>query len=470
MLNSTETDIHDGFPSAPHAHNPLLSEWISPEIIASWPPPNFIDPETKHAQMFGWELALLGVAVLAVVLRIYVRICMVRPFWSVGKDDWGIGVALLFAIGLTAVQLNATQYGYGLHIWDVRHEWIMPMRKMAFCAQILFILCTTTTKLSILYFYLRLSASPTFRRLVYLGMLFVLATGVSFLFVIVFQCRPISGFWDLTLADSRCIDESAANIANAVLNSVSDLYVFLLPIKDLLGLQLPLRQRISLVILFSLGAVVCVAGWLRIWQLASVLRGTYDNTWYGPTLYILTAVECDIAIVCGCLPALKPLMAKFIPGLRKFSLRRLSGGVLVGHDGSGRRSSGGGDGKDSDSGGSGGDCSQWKARRGAVSGMGAEHCPYSDPSKKVDLTTLLAAARPAGKGLAVGSANWSSNSSIPLYEHMVRSTNRLHRGLSDEEKGDMNPESRGEGSGDGDVEEDIIAFLDEKSKGAEGQI
>ncbi|EWC45688.1 hypothetical protein DRE_05249 [Drechslerella stenobrocha 248] len=422
LLNSTGIDLRN---YSSGGHHPLLSEPIPPEVIASWPAPNYIDPETKHAQMFGWELGLLGVATLAVILRLYVRIWMMRPLWGVGGDDWGIGIALLFAIGLTTVQLNATRYGYGTHIWDVKPEWITPMRQMAFCTQIFFVLCTTTVKLSILYFYLRLSASPTFRFLVHSGMCFVLATGVSFLFVIIFQCTPISGYWDLSQRDSHCVHESAANIANAVINSLSDLYVFSLPIRDMMRLRLPLRQRVSLVVLFSLGGVVCIVGWLRVWQLTRVLKWTYDNTWYGPTMYILTAVECDVAILCSCLPALKPLITKAIPSLRRMTLRRISGAAPgSGGESDARRGSSGVKGKDSlYAGDSAGDYAAGR-RRGAVSGMSLGRCPYSDPTKLVDPTNLLPAQLTL-KRLVSDSGSFPGDLSIPLYEQILKSTSRL---------------------------------------------
>ncbi|EPS35235.1 hypothetical protein H072_11564 [Dactylellina haptotyla CBS 200.50] len=434
LLNSTGINLHN-YPST--ASNPLLSKPIPPDVVASWPAPNYINPATKHAQMFGWELGLLGTAVIAVVLRLYARIWMVRPIWGIGGDDWGIGIGLLFAIGLTVVQLNSTRYGYGLHIWDVKPEWIAPMRKMAFCTQIFFVLSTTVTKISILYFYLRLSASPTFRLLVHGGIVFISLTGISFLFVVIFQCSPIRSYWDLTLPRARCIDESAANIANAVINSLCDLYVFSLPIKDMLGLRLPLRQRISLVVLFSLGGVVCIAGWLRVWQLSSVLTKTYDNTWHGPTLYILTAVECDLAILCGCLPALKPLMTKVIPGLRKFSTRRFSSGGLTTGSGSERRGS---KGKESTLGSVSGSGGVGK-RRGALSGMSLGPCPYSDPSKLQDPVELLAEQRAKLVNSMVGR---TSNSDIPLYEHILKSTSRLPM----QENGEVENEKQEEQSSD----------------------
>ncbi|KAK6362246.1 hypothetical protein TWF730_005943 [Orbilia blumenaviensis] len=418
LLNSTGLGIHN-YPSI--NSNPLLSEPIPLDVIASWPRPNYINPETKHPQMFAWELSLLGLAAVAVALRLYVRARMMRPIWGVGGDDWGVGIAILLAIGLTTVQLNSTRYGYGMHIWDVKPEWIMPMRQMAFCTQLLFVLCTATTKLSILFFYLRLSASPTFRLLVYSGMVLVLATGISFVFVIIFQCSPISAYWDLTLPKASCINESAANIANAVINSLCDLYVFSLPIKDMLGLRLPLRQRISLVMLFSLGGVVCIAGWLRVWQLTCVLNRTYDNTWYGPTMYILTAVECDVAILCGCLPALKPLMAKVIPGLRRFSLRRLSGAGLTAGSGSEKEKYKGKESEVGDTSGEGGKDGIGR-RRGAISGVGGQF-PYSDPSKLLDPTNLMPELQKAKLASHVGSCK--SELSIPLYENILKSTSRL---------------------------------------------
>ncbi|KAK6506731.1 hypothetical protein TWF481_005190 [Arthrobotrys musiformis] len=447
LLNSTGINIHN-YPSI--NSNPLLSEPIPLDVVASWPLPNYINPETKHPQMFAWELSLLSLAVVAVVLRFYVRVWMMRPIWGVGGDDWGVSIALLFAIGLTTVQLNSTRYGYGMHIWDVKPEWIMPMRQMAFCTQLLFVLCTTTTKLSILSFYLRLSASPTFRFLVYSGMAFALATGTSFLFVIIFQCTPINAYWDLTLPEAKCVNESAANIANAVINSLCDLYVFSLPIKDMLSLRLPLRQRISLVVLFSLGGVVCIAGWLRVWQLTCVLKRTYDNTWYGPTMYILTAVECDVAILCGCLPALKPLMAKVVPGLRKFSLRRLSGAGLTAGSGSEKGKYNKGKGSEiGDTSGEGSGNGMGR-RRGAVSGMSMGRCPYSDPSKLLDPTNLVPELEKAKRLNAGDVGSCKSELSIPLYENILKSTSRLP--LQDQDQ-DQNV-SGGRGGGD-DYDDDI---------------
>lgn len=59
----------------------------------------------------------------------------------------------------------------------------------------------------------------------------------------------------------------ATLVAIAGLNSLSDFLVYLWPAKPLWSLQLPLKQRIGLILIFAVGATVCVAGSLRIYFL-----------------------------------------------------------------------------------------------------------------------------------------------------------------------------------------------------------
>jgi hypothetical protein len=70
--------------------------------------------------------------------------------------------------------------------------------------------------------------------------------------------------------------------------------------------KLPLGQRIVLVVLFSLGFVVVVAGTMRTYWVTLVVH-TYDVTWNGYYMWIWTAVEVNLGVLCGCVPTLKPL-------------------------------------------------------------------------------------------------------------------------------------------------------------------
>ena len=46
---------------------------------------------------------------------------------------------------------------------------------------------------------------------------------------------------------------------------------------------------------------------------AVVFVETYDVTWEGFWMWVWAAVECNLGVICGCVPALRPLMSKLTP-------------------------------------------------------------------------------------------------------------------------------------------------------------
>ncbi|KAG7288134.1 hypothetical protein NEMBOFW57_007657 [Staphylotrichum longicolle] len=75
----------------------------------------------------------------------------------------------------------------------------------------------------------------------------------------------------------------------------------------MLSAALPLSQRLALITLFSFGLIVVFSGCIRIYWLHYVLQETYDVTWYGFHLWLWTAVEVQLGLICGCVPWLKSL-------------------------------------------------------------------------------------------------------------------------------------------------------------------
>lgn len=84
--------------------------------------------------------------------------------------------------------------------------------------------------------------------------------------------------------------------------------IYALPIPTLVRLSLPASQRIGLIFLFGFGGVIVVAGSFRAYWVYHVLFETYDVTWEGFQLWVWTAVETNVGVICGCIPALKPLL------------------------------------------------------------------------------------------------------------------------------------------------------------------
>jgi hypothetical protein len=84
--------------------------------------------------------------------------------------------------------------------------------------------------------------------------------------------------------------------------------IYVLPMPTLIRLKLPTAQRIGLMILFGVGGIIVVAGSFRAYWVHEVLYETYDVTWEGFNLWVWTAVETNVGVICGCIPALKPLL------------------------------------------------------------------------------------------------------------------------------------------------------------------
>ncbi|KAF3799355.1 hypothetical protein GCG54_00001397 [Colletotrichum gloeosporioides] len=277
------------------------------EVVKSWPPPNHIDPEERGPALLIIESISLSIALICLLLRLYVRVFMMRKSWW---DDWLMVGAAIFSISVTVCVILATQvYGWNLHIWDTTFAQRIQGRQISIVGQTLFVFASGLSKLSILTSYLRIAPlGSTFQRVTQVTIGAVLALIVIFLMVLWTQCIPIWHYWDLTVMDRNCMAEWPPLAGQTITTVITDIIVYLLPMPTLFRLRLPVLQRIVLIILFSLGTVVVVAGIMRTWWTYYVEEMTYDVTWDGFELWIWTALEANLAIICGCVPVLRRLL------------------------------------------------------------------------------------------------------------------------------------------------------------------
>ena len=64
----------------------------SPELIASWPKPNYIDPQTRGNELLIVVIVFLTLTVLIVSLRLWTRLCLQH---NAGPDDLLITLSLV---------------------------------------------------------------------------------------------------------------------------------------------------------------------------------------------------------------------------------------------------------------------------------------------------------------------------------------------------------------------------------------
>jgi hypothetical protein len=108
--------------------------------------------------------------------------------------------------------------------------------------------------MSILFLYLRIFVSKSFRLATYMTMAWLLAQTTAFALVVSFQCTPVRSYWDITIP-GKCIDSQAFVYVAAGLNILEDLIIMFLPIMELKSLKLDLKKKFALAFMFALGSL-----------------------------------------------------------------------------------------------------------------------------------------------------------------------------------------------------------------------
>jgi hypothetical protein len=99
-----------------------------------------------------------------------------------------------------------------------------------------------------------------------------------------------------------CFNLSAQLFALAGINIGQDLFICLLPLMKLARLTLPARKKTVVCFTFLVGLFVTLCSVVRLQYL--VEWGTTDNpTWYYNPIALWSAIECNLAVTCACLPA-----------------------------------------------------------------------------------------------------------------------------------------------------------------------
>jgi hypothetical protein len=169
------------------------------------------------------------------------------------------------------------------------------------------------TKVSIVMQYLRIFSGQTTRALCYILLCTLFPAALWAVLGGTLLCTPVSKLWEPWIY-GRCISAEAYWISVAVIDIDLDIFVLTLPIPAVMDLRLSRRQKQSLIAVFLLGFFVCVVGVARISSVL-VTAEQKDYVQSGVWAIIWSAVAANVGIICACLLALNPLIARWLPSL-----------------------------------------------------------------------------------------------------------------------------------------------------------
>jgi hypothetical protein len=266
--------------------------------------------ESRASQVQAACIAFFVLSPLFVGARVFARV-KVRSWSGLSWDDGTLFVSWIFSIILSAIVMLACASGYGKRMNQIGSpEDLSMIAKLVFVADIFYKLSINTTKASILLFYLRRFVTNWFKIACYVMLGVVLSFMVATTVGSIAQCTPVEKAWSFdVIGNGVCIDRRAFWYANSGISILISVFMLALPFQPIHASSLPGAQKVALTIVFAIGAFTTITGVIRM-QTFDFGNGefTYNVEWM-----MWTIIETNLAILCGCVPVYRPLMAYILP-------------------------------------------------------------------------------------------------------------------------------------------------------------
>ncbi|UQC88539.1 CFEM domain-containing protein [Colletotrichum lupini] len=209
-----------------------------------------------------------------------------------------------------------------------------------YALQTLYHSCIDIIKASILFMYLRIFHLPGEKITIALWVTQVLnlMNGIIFIFVGLFQCNPpaqptvgtsflhllrrysyssIDLFVNYGSNQLPCNRDTNMNIvylalAHAGINIALDVWMLILPLTQVWGMNLARRKKFAIMFMFSLGLFLTVVSCIRIKAILDFRKDPLNPTVAMMPSVIWTDLELYVGIFTACIPTLRQFFVRFI--------------------------------------------------------------------------------------------------------------------------------------------------------------
>ncbi|KAJ0123092.1 integral membrane protein [Diaporthe amygdali] len=228
-------------------------------------------PLEKAGQLSVFAVALVFavLSLVATALRLWSRHKLGR---SLDASDYLMIASCVTTVGLSIIiELAIINAGLGFHVSEIIDRFGVQSGSEQFLIYLLAARITTTLSLA-------------------LSKLSILA--------LCCHCGPSTELW----------------IVAGSLNILTDLIVLIIPMPYLFKLEMTMYKKVTLMVTFGLGLVVCIISAVKVALLPSVDTG--DITFSIQHAMIMTVLESSLAVVLACIPVLRPLFRSAVSTLR----------------------------------------------------------------------------------------------------------------------------------------------------------
>jgi rhodopsin domain-containing protein len=218
--------------------------------------------------------------------------------------------------------MASVAYGYGKHFDTLPKSYRIPVGKLFFAAEPLWVWEVTFIKISIAFMFLRFTRVVTWKLAWKITMWFSITyLVVSAIIVAYYQftaCVPLRYSWDKSLTNGHCRDPKVVQIGiigTSIPFIISDFQFSLIPLTFVLKLNRPLGERIAIACIMGMGLLASIVGSIKFIHIQKV-KATHDPTWDLITWKVASSAEAGIGIIAANVPPLKSRGEKLARSLR----------------------------------------------------------------------------------------------------------------------------------------------------------
>ncbi|KAK4452960.1 hypothetical protein QBC34DRAFT_397499, partial [Podospora aff. communis PSN243] len=197
---------------------------------------------------------------------------------------------------------GGTNYLLGENI--ALHSW--------FVGELLYAPLSALIRSSVAVFLLRIACARTHRAIIYGALAITWSLSVVYFFILLFQCWPISHFYEQVLGqDGTCMNKNivpSATVAHSIISACTDIVLALLPVLILWNVHLNKRTKIGIATLLSLGILAGIALLIRIPYIRFIPISSPDFLDQASDTALWSLLEISLGAIAGCAATMRPLL------------------------------------------------------------------------------------------------------------------------------------------------------------------
>ncbi|EER40944.1 integral membrane protein [Histoplasma capsulatum H143] len=195
-------------------------------------------------------------------------------------------------------------HGGGYHAWDVPQPEQREFLKISYAITILYVPMAFSVKVALLAIVIRIF-NPDRKKVlgVYMILGVLLLYYIPAIFLKIFFCIPISGYWEGAASGAKCLNQQNLITADAVISMVSDFAILVLPLPLTWSLHIRKTKKLRVIGILGAGGVATA---FSVWRLVIMIeQGASPNLTIVFIRIVLTGnAEAGIGLICACLPVI----------------------------------------------------------------------------------------------------------------------------------------------------------------------